>query len=324
MPIWLAIGLTLAATTCMNLGLVLQKKGIADLAKNSSHGLRGVARSPIWRLGMFLLVAGYALFMAANFARRAPISLLQPIYASGVAVIAVLAVLYLKERFGTLEWLGVFLMVGGVILLGASAESQKLEEVHLNLTSLLIYLATAAMLILAGLLVIRWSGPNFNVEILFGIVAGLLLGFGFLNTKTFALAWKQERFGVAVLAMAGLLLGMFGGLTALQKGFQRGRALIITSLNMVVNQVAVILGGMYCFGEHFPREPRHFAERLLGLAVVLVGTIVLARFSSPENLGANRERPLTVPEFQADSGSLYQTPAPRLYSPPPSELPGSC
>src|SRR5690349_557266 len=84
-PIYVAIALTLIASTCMNLGLVLQKKGVVELTRTPQPQRRGRVRkylsSPTWRWGMALLVVGYSLFMTATFSRAAPISLLQPIFA---------------------------------------------------------------------------------------------------------------------------------------------------------------------------------------------------------------------------------------------------
>jgi drug/metabolite transporter (DMT)-like permease len=287
-PIYVAIALTLTASTIMNLGLVLQKKGVTEIAARPQAGQRGrirkYLRSGTWRWGMALLVVGYGLFMAASFARAAPISLLQPIFAFGVVVVALMAVLYLKERFGAVEWLGVVLLVAGVVLLGASAEEGRREDARVYLPYLLIYLAGAAALIAAGILMIKFFHRRINTEVLYGILAGTLLGVGYLNTKTFALAWKTERWGVAAFGLVMLLVGLFGGLVVLQKGFRRGRALIVTAVNLVVNQVAVVAGGLLCLGEKFPKDPTHFYERVVGLAAILCGTVILARFSSGEVL----------------------------------------
>jgi drug/metabolite transporter (DMT)-like permease len=287
-PIYLAIALTLIASTCMNLGLVLQKKGVVELTRAPQPQRRGRVRkylsSPTWRWGMALLVVGYSLFMTATFSRAAPISLLQPIFAFGIVVVALMAVVYLKERFGVLEWLGVILLVGGVVLLGASAEPADRALAKVDLPYLLVYLAGAAGLVLAGVLMIKHLHTRVNIELLFGLLAGVLLGIGYLNTKTFALAWKEGRWAVAALGLVGMMVGLFGGLVTLQKGFKQGRALIVTAVNLVVNQVVVVAGGLFCLGERFPQEPQHFNERVLGLAAILVGAVILARFSTGESL----------------------------------------
>ncbi len=276
MIVWFAIVLTLIASTCMNLGLVLQKKAVSQ----PGWRLERFYHSPLWCAGMGLLVGGYGLFILANSFKAAPISLLQPIFAFGLLVVAFMAVLYLKERFGPLEWLGVVLLITGVVLLGLSAEESSRQTAAVHLSRLLLYLSGLAMLGLIAVLLIKFFSTRVNVEILYGMLAGVLLGTGYLNTRTLTLAWSEARFMVFLLALALLGIGLLGGLTVLQKGFQHGRALIVTAMNLVINQVVVVAGGILCLGERFPQERLAFDARVGGLIAILVGTVILARFST--------------------------------------------
>lgn len=292
-PLWVAILLTLLGSTCMNMGLVLQKKGVSQLVLEPGPGRRGRLRryftSPIWCWGMFLLVLGYGLFMRACTAKAAPISVLQPIFAFGVVIVAVMAVIYLKERFGALEWFGVALLVVGVVLLGYSAEEGNRDEAQVYLPQLLLYTFGLGGLIGVAAFLISRPQHVVNVEFLYGVLAGVLLGIGYLNTRTFSLEIRAVVMGewvhydILALGLILLLVGLFGGLVVLQKGFRRGRALIITAVNLVVNQVIVVAGGMFCLGERFPRDPSHFKERVFGLGAILVGTVILARFGGGDN-----------------------------------------
>jgi drug/metabolite transporter (DMT)-like permease len=276
MFVWLAILLTLVASTCMNLGLVLQKKAVTE----PRWRLGRFYHSPLWCTGMTLLVGGYGLFILANSFRAAPISLLQPIFAFGLLVVAVMAVVYLKERFGPLEWLGVALLIGGVVLLGVSAEEGNRQAASIHLSRLLLYLGGLGFLGTLAVLLLRYCRTRVNVEMLYGMLAGMLLGIGYLDTRTLTLAWLESRRGVFLLALALLGVGLLGGLAVLQKGFQHGRALIVTAMNLVINQVVVVAGGVFCLGESFPHERLQFNARLGGLAAVLAGTVILARFST--------------------------------------------
>jgi glucose uptake protein GlcU len=74
---------------------------------------------------------------------------------------------------------------------------------------------------------------------------------------------------------------LLGGLAVLQQGFRHGRALIVTAVNLVVNQVVVVVGGIFCLGESFPHERMRLQARVGGLVAILVGTVMLARFSAP-------------------------------------------
>lgn len=290
MSVWIAILLTLLASTCMNLGLVLQKRA----ASEPGWQLERFYCSPIWCIGMTLLVGGYGLFILANSFRAAPISLLQPIFAFGLLVVAVLAVVYLKERFGLLEWWGVALLLTGVVLLGISAEESSRQTAAVYLSRLLLYLGGLGTLAAIALLLLKIYPTRLNREMLYGMLAGVLLGSGYLNTRTLMLARMEARLAVFLLALVFVVVGLLGGLTVLQKGFQHGRALIVTAMNLVINQVVVVAGGILCLGESFPHERFRFDARIGGLIAILAGTLILARFStgpaSGQSLAAQKRK----------------------------------
>jgi drug/metabolite transporter (DMT)-like permease len=291
MSVWAAITLTLVASACMNLGLVLQKKGISGQAPISpAHGAaEGRGRlgkfrpAPTWYVGMALLFGGYAVYGLAMSARAAPISLLQPLSASGLLVVALMAVVYLNERFDALEWFGVAMLLAGVILLGFSAENAPHWTVGVNGPRLAGFLLGTAALATVMVVAIRRTATPARAEFLFGVLAGLLLGTGYLNTKILALALQESRRGLALVAGGCMGLGLVVGLAVLQMGFRRGRALIVTAVNLVTNQVLVVAGGLICLGERFPVQPWPFAARVAGLAGILAGIVLLARLSTGAN-----------------------------------------
>jgi hypothetical protein len=74
-----------------------------------------------------------------------------------------------------------------------------------------------------------------------------------------------------------MTLGLLGGLVALQLGLRAGRALIVTAVNLVTNQVLVVVGGLLCLGESFPQETMPFTARIAGLCGIVWGILLLAR-----------------------------------------------
>ncbi len=208
---------------------------------------------------------------------------MQPLSASGLLVVALMAVVYLNERFDTLEWFGVALLLAGVILLGFSAENAPHWTVGVNDPRLAAFLLATAALASFVLVAVRRTATPARAEFLFGVLAGLLLGTGYLHTKILALALQDQRLGLALVAGVCMGLGLVVGLAVLQMGFRRGRALIVTAVNLVTNQVLVVAGGLICLGERFPTQPLPFAARVAGLAGILVGIILLARLSAGAN-----------------------------------------
>jgi drug/metabolite transporter (DMT)-like permease len=276
--VWIAIALTVLATVSTKVGLVFLKKGI----KPQGEGV-------FWYLGMGMLVGGMAVYMVANSIRAAPISLLQPIYASGWIVLAIMAVSVLHERFQALEWAGLGFLFAGVLLLGMSVEQGQAHSAAIDRSRLLAYLAAAAIGGLGVFLILRTRRTWADHEVLFGILAGLLLGVGYLSVKVCPLAWSDGEAGLALLGLAGMGVGLIGGLAVIQWGYHHGRALIVSSVNLVINQVLVVAGGIWCLGERLPELAFPYYARVAGLVAVLGGTLMLGRFGA-SNVGEVRSQ----------------------------------
>jgi hypothetical protein len=107
-----------------------------------------------------------------------------------------------------------------------------------------------------------------------GLLIGLLLGMGYLNTKVVGLAWQQEKYGYLVVGILGMSLGLLAGLDFLLRVFQRGRALLVTAVNFVVNQVMVGIGGLICLDEEFPQDTFPRYARVVGLTAIMIGIVV--------------------------------------------------
>jgi len=103
-----------------------------------------------------------------------------------------------------------------------------------------------------------------------------------LSVKVCPLAWGDRRPGLALLGLGGMGIGLIGGLYVIQWGYHHGRALVVSSVNLVINQVMVVIGGIWCLGEHLPEQSFAFCARLIGFAAVLIGTVMLGRFGAPK------------------------------------------
>ncbi len=300
MSVWAAIALTVSASACMNLGLVLQKRGIIPpenvIGRPASRRLS--RHSPIWYFGMTLMIGGYAVYAVAVSARVAPISLLQPLSASGLLVVALLAVVYLNERFDFSEWLGVAILLAGVISLGLSARGPQHVSTGIETASYLGFFAVVAAIVVGtSWMALRAPG---RAELLLGILSGLLFGTGYLNTKALALAIQDRNLLLAIAAGCLMTIGLLGGLVALQLGLRFGRALIVTAVNLVTNQVLVVAGGLVCLGESFPHQSFAFAARLAGFAGILIGILLLARVGAT----SAQSRPAEQGGWHAESKPL--------------------
>jgi len=178
-------------------------------------------------------------------------------------------------------------LLAGVILLGLSARGpQHLStgiETGRYLGFFVLAVATAV-----GVAVAAATIPG-RSELLYGILSGLLFGTGYLNTKALALAIQDRNTALTVVAACLMTFGLLGGLVSLQLGLRSGRALIVTAVNLVTNQVLVVAGGLVCLGESFPQDMFPFTARIAGLGGILGGILLLARVGAGSTQSVHAE-----------------------------------
>lgn len=275
-----AIALTIVATSVARIGIVLLKQAVADAAAPGAHGrfqlAAALARSGRGWAGVGLEILGYGLFLFALSGPDSPISILQPMRAFGIIVMAFLSVVFLHERLRTAEWLGIALQTVGMILLGLTPP----EGVG-NAVSLPRLMAFWAILSLTGAFfagLLFSSHQERRVEVAYGVLAGILLGLAYLHIKVLFMAYDDGQVGLVVLSALTMPIGAVGGLAVLLWSFRTCRALVVTTINFVINQVVVIVGGAVCLGESFPAEPLLYAGRIAGIGFIFIGVVLLSRF----------------------------------------------
>ncbi len=282
MSVEVAIFLTLLAAALARVGIVLLKSAVAAFPEAQARGFgRPVAallRSRLGLLGLILQIVGFVLFLTAVSAPAAPISVLQPIRAFGILVMAFLSLVFLKERLRALEWLGVALQFFGIVLVGISLPPAGLEPATIETAKLLGYLSGLGVLGALTLAHVLFARKPGDAEVSYGVLAGTLLGIAYLHMKVLFLARHTEQSDMVALSLAALPLGALGGLAVLLRSFRSCRALVVTTINFVVNQVVVIVGGAVALGEPFPADPLPFWARTAGLLAILAGVALLARF----------------------------------------------
>jgi len=281
--VWAAIALSVLATTCYQAGLVLQKIAADRMPKltlvlRQRHVFRAFLRSPLWLSGIAITAAGWVCFLKA--VANAPVSIVQPALGAGLVLLALVSVLVLKEEVRFLEWLGIALMISGIVLLGVSGSKDAIGSGRLSLYGLLI-VTLASLALLAAAVRLARSGRTLPLPLVLGFAAGVLIGLAALYTKGLFLSLEA---GLPVLAwlvfLPLMMIANVGGLWVQQAGFQRGRALIVVAMNAVTNKVISIVGGMVTLGELLPTDESLAAARVAGFVAILAGTVFLSRFGS--------------------------------------------
>jgi len=108
------------AACLYNLAVVVQKSQAEVVAETGVAILGPLMARPVWLVGVAIQVVGLVFHGFALTA--APVTVVQPIIASGIAFLVLFAALILRERPSPREIFGMLLAVSGVSLLALQIE----------------------------------------------------------------------------------------------------------------------------------------------------------------------------------------------------------
>jgi drug/metabolite transporter (DMT)-like permease len=290
------IGLALLSTTAYNYGLIVEKQALGQLPAIGGGGrivsfVASLATSPRWLAGFTLMLFGLAFQVLALI--FAPVTLVQPVIAAGVAVVLVLSRLVLHERLSRLQYVCVAVMALSVVLLALSAAGTPAQVGHQVSGVRLAIIAIVSVLFALGFAVsaLRASGGKHTQQgsgVAFGIATGLLYGVAALAIKGLsgtlahhdgiggtlvALLTSPYPYVMAVCSAAGLLL--------FQTALQRCRISIVAPVSNVLGSVYFIVAGTWLFHERLPSDPVRLALRLGGILVACGVVVLLSRQPDP-------------------------------------------
>jgi drug/metabolite transporter (DMT)-like permease len=288
------IPLALVTTSAFNTGLILEKRALTRMSalnlRQAGHVIVSLLSSPAWLAGFALMLTGLACqVLVLTFE---PISLVQPILASGVALTLVLSRLVLRERLGGGESWCVAVLAVSLVLLALSQGAA--EGNTARPPSLVPMFAAVVPSIIAGLLITAsprrvYKGRHRTAAtgICAGIGTGLLYGVGALMTKGLSGILNRDHtvpslvLGIISSPYLYLLFGCSAAALLLyQAALQACRASILIPLSNVVSSVYFVIAGTWLFHEHLPASPVKLGLRLAGIAAAGLVIIVLSRQSA--------------------------------------------
>jgi uncharacterized membrane protein len=264
---------TLAATLFIQLGYFMWKLSADhEQPRIGEASALTVFRSLVtdwrWLTGFVATSLGWVLFVYAT--SLGDISLVQPLMSAGDLLLVIMAVMFLKERLGAIEWTGVLLTVLGAVALAWEAEDSMITS--FGATRLLIMLGILGVLGAALLLANRRSR---SPEIGLALVVGMCFGAGSILTKALTVGYAGP--GQSVLTWSILIDPMLlsvvvanvAGLILLQAAFQRGRAAVIVPLQLAMANGITVAAGILVFAENVT------LLRAFGIGLIIGGTVLL-------------------------------------------------
>src|SRR5215470_3914843 len=263
MPLeWIGLGLAFVAAVVTNTAYSLEHDAAAALPRLSPRRPLRVVDFLIhdrrWMKAFAAETAGWLLYVAAL--RLAPLSLVQAVTASGVAVLAFATARGHPSRLASRERLAVVLALAGLLLLGLSLIGRESADRHPPVIGVVFWLAASAGL--AILLIVEPTKMARAATL--GLSAGLLFADGDISAKLIGYG------GAWLLALVPLILAYGIGTSVLQTAYQRGDALTAAGMATMVTNAVPIVAGFVLFGERLP------SGGLAALQIVAFGCLILS------------------------------------------------
>ncbi|HXQ01262.1 MAG TPA: hypothetical protein VN845_14510 [Solirubrobacteraceae bacterium] len=275
----LGILLALVCAFVANLGFFYKYRGANAVAKvdmrHPWRSIKALFSSKWFALGMIVATASWALHVAAL--ALAPMSVVQVTLAAGVVLIAVMADRMFGFKVGPRQWLGLWLMAAGLVMLGLTLPA--MHGAHSQFSDPAMISFEAGLFGLGGLLIMgpRIGGPVEHHGMMLGAASGIL--FGVSDTSIKALTGIVGAHGLLAVAispwMAVAVLASILAFYASARGLQDGEAVPVIAVTGTAANIAGIAGGIVVFGDPMPGSTIGIVLQSLAFVLVLVAAALM-------------------------------------------------
>ena len=271
-----AATLALVAAFLFALAATLQQKGALNLPTISLADPMSLLRllgEKMWLIGTVALFTGY-LFQAAAL-DRGRLSVIQPLLVTTVVFALPLGYYLTQQHVGRREIIGALVIIAGLALFVYYGDPAGGKE---NASNAEWAIAIGAIVALSAVLLTFGSRGGLSMKAaVYGTVSGVLFGLSSSLTKP-TLDYLHQSVGTMLshwecyaLALAGVL-----GFVLQQVSLGTGRLAPSVATVSVANPVVGILIGTFLLDERLSRPAWHVALAVIGLAIALVGAVVIS------------------------------------------------
>ncbi len=294
----LAIAIAIVAALLLNWAIYLQKKAVLDLpevkAKISWTLVKAFITNKPWMLAQIVNVSGFALYSVAL--ALAPVSIVEPIIASGVVLLAYLAIKNLDEKPRRIDYFAMSASVLGVIFLGVSLAEGIPKDVLRH--PLEIWFVAAGVLLLAVVIPIFMRGGSNNTQAAgLGVSVGLFFGMAAVFQRLLMLN-IGHNWVLVVVFIAACIATYVPAFIILQAALQKGMAMVVAPIYNGLMEFVPIVLGMAVLNEGFPQSNVLKVLRILAFALILMGTVILSQRAEGDELP---EPAITVEDHAAET-----------------------
>jgi drug/metabolite transporter (DMT)-like permease len=246
--VWIGLCLALVSALAVNWAYTKEQETAAAMPplnpRRPFRSLRLLLKNRDWLIAFGTESAGWLVYLAAL--RLAPLSLVQAVSASGIAILALFSAHGHPGRLALHERLAVGIALIGLVLLSASLIGTTPSSQTPRVAGVVVWLAASAG-VAAALIVAR---IRLSRAAALGLAAGLLFSDGDISAKLVTSG------GIWLLALLSLIPCYAAGTSVLQAAFQHGSALTAAGIATLVTNAVPIAAGFVLFGESLPPGAR--------------------------------------------------------------------
>jgi hypothetical protein len=268
LDVWLGLVLAMVSAIAVNWAYTKEHEAAAAMPplgfRRPLRSLRLLLDNRSWLIAFGTESVAWVVYVVAL--GLAPLSLVQAVSASGIAVLAVLSVGGHPSRLARHERLAVAAALVGLVLLALSLVGAKPVSHSPDGVLAVIWLAASA----AAAVTLMLVRTSFARAAQLGFAAGLLFAAGDVSAKLVSFE------GIWFVALVPLVACYATGTATLQGAFQRGSALTAAGLATLVTNALPIAAGFVLFDESLPRDPRG-ALQIAAFASIVASAALLGR-----------------------------------------------
>jgi uncharacterized membrane protein len=293
--------LTLISGILSGIGHSIQRYGLDFLPELTPrkfyhrhiHLIITLLTTPLWLLGGVLSVSGAVLRWQAF--SMGDVSLLKPLTNINLLIVVMVGVIFLHEKIGHAEWIGVSGLLAGVILLSLFTQERIITTYNLVgyiLSTIICVILVTAFLFIGSQL----DRSSREKELLFAISSGILYGVATIFLKAMTIEVIQILGYFNVLDLVALLIlvtrisfwmyviSSVSAYFLLQCAYSHRRVSVAFPINNSLSTLVPIIIAVFVFGDTllilingFIIFPFSYLP-IMGIIAILIGIILLRRF----------------------------------------------
>jgi hypothetical protein len=230
---------------------------------------RSLYASRWFAVGMIVAAVAWGLHVAAMAV--APLSVVQPVLAGGVVLLAVMAEKMLGVRVGTRQWTGLGLTAVGLVLLALTLPATHGAQSRFSLPGMIAF--ESGLIVVGALFIMgpRIGAPAHHHGFMLGAAAGIMFGVSDVAIK--AISGLVGTGGIAGLISPWVLVAVAVSVVAFfasAKALQDGEPVAVIAVTGTAASVAGIVGGIIVFGDPMPGNPVVLVVQCLAFAFVVL------------------------------------------------------